>query len=103
MTLNIFVHIKIIARNVLFATLTTEKHTHFMRIYYTRDTVWFFFTIMDACIAVEREVDKVLSKFENVRHNYSEGLQELIDSLESIKSDLQTNDTNDGKVNLSYS
>lgn len=54
---------------------------------------------MDACIAVEREVDKVLSKFENVRHNYSEVLQELIDSLETIKSDLQTNDTNDGKVN----
>lgn len=53
---------------------------------------------MDACIAVEREVDKVLSKFENIRHNYSEVLQELIDSLETIKSDL--NNTNDGKVNF---
>lgn len=52
---------------------------------------------MDACIAVEREVDKVLSKFGDIRQSCSVVLQQLIDDLETVKNDLQSN-TNDGKV-----
>lgn len=52
---------------------------------------------MDACIAVEHEVDKVLSKFGEVRENCSNVLQQLIDNLEMIKNNLQTNNSNDGK------
>lgn len=52
---------------------------------------------MDACLAVDREVDKVLSKFGDIRQSYSDGLQNLIENLESIKNDLQSNNTNDGK------
>lgn len=52
---------------------------------------------MDACIAVDREVDKVLSKFGDIRQTYSVVLQQLIDNLETVKNDLQSN-TNDGKI-----
>lgn len=51
---------------------------------------------MDACLAVEREVDKVLSKFGNIRQSFNDVLQELIDNLESIKNGLPTN--SDGKM-----
>lgn len=53
---------------------------------------------MDACIAVESEVDKVLSKFGDMRQNYSDVLQQLIDDLETIKNDVTANSINDGKV-----
>lgn len=52
---------------------------------------------MDACIAVDREIDKVLSKFGDIRESYSSTLQQLIDDLESAKNDLEKS-TNDGKV-----
>jgi hypothetical protein len=52
---------------------------------------------MDACLAVDHEVDKVLSKFGDIRRSYSDGLQDLIENLENIKNNLQTNNTNDGK------
>lgn len=52
---------------------------------------------MDACIAVDREIDKVLSKFGDIRESYSSTLQQLIDDLETVKNDLQKN-TNNGKV-----
>lgn len=52
---------------------------------------------MDACIAVDREIDKVLSKFGDIRESYSSTLQQLIDELETVKNDLQKN-TDNGKV-----
>jgi len=54
---------------------------------------------MDACLAVEREIDQVLSNFGNLRENYSNVLQDLIDNLESIKDNLPV-DTNDGKIHF---
>lgn len=56
---------------------------------------------MDACIAVEREVDKVISKFGDFRENYSAVLQQLIDNLETINNDLQGN-PNDGKITINF-
>lgn len=52
---------------------------------------------MDACIAVDREIDKVLSKFGDIRESYSSTLQQLIDDLETVQNDLQKN-TNNGKI-----
>ncbi|XP_060844989.1 E3 ubiquitin-protein ligase RMND5A-like [Rhopalosiphum padi] len=46
---------------------------------------------MDACLAVDREVDKVLSKFEDMSRSYNNVLQQLIDSLEIIQNDWKTN------------
>lgn len=46
---------------------------------------------MDACVAVEREVDKVLSKLGDIRENYNDELQKLIDKLETARNDLETN------------
>jgi len=53
---------------------------------------------MDACLAVDREVDKVLSKFEDMSKSYNVVLQQLIDSLEIIQNDWQTNAIKDGKI-----
>lgn len=53
---------------------------------------------MDACLAVDREVDKVLSKFEDMSKSYNVVLQQLIDSLEIIKNDWQNNAIKDGKI-----
>lgn len=52
---------------------------------------------MDAVLAVEREVDKVLSKFGDIRRGFSDGIQDLIDNLENMKNDLLENNTNGGK------
>lgn len=52
---------------------------------------------MDACLAVDCEVDKVLLKFKDIRQSYNKVLQRLIDDLETMKNDLHTNNTNDGK------
>lgn len=52
---------------------------------------------MDACMAVEREVDKVLTKFGDIRQNCNNVLQQLIDNLESIKNDLDANYGNEGR------
>jgi len=53
---------------------------------------------MEACIAVEREVDKVLSTFNDIRQRNSDVLQNLIESLELIKNNLPDDTTRDGKV-----
>lgn len=53
---------------------------------------------MDACLAVDCEVDKVLLKFRDIRQSYNKVLQQLIDDLETMKNDLQKNNTNYGKV-----
>lgn len=53
---------------------------------------------MDACLAVDREVDKVLSRFEDMSKSYNVVLQQLIDSLEIIKNDWQNNAIKDGKI-----
>lgn len=47
-------------------------------------------------MAVDREVVKVLSKFESIRQNFNNVLQKLIDNFELINSNLQTN--TDGKM-----
>lgn len=52
---------------------------------------------MDACLAVDCEVDKVLLKFRDIRQNYNKVLQQLIDDLETMKNDLQKNNINYGK------
>jgi len=53
---------------------------------------------MDACLAVDREVDKVLSRFEDMSKSYNVVLQQLIDSLEIIQNDWQNNAIKDGKI-----
>jgi len=53
---------------------------------------------MDECLAVEREVDKVLSRFQDMSKSYNVELQKLIDSLEIIQNDWQTNAIKDGKI-----
>lgn len=52
---------------------------------------------MDACLAVDCEVDKVLLKFRDIKESYNKVLQQLIDDLETMKNDLQKNNTNYGK------
>lgn len=53
---------------------------------------------MDACMAVDREIDKVLSKFGDIRQSYNDVLQQLIDNLENVKNDYLKTNTNDGKI-----
>lgn len=43
---------------------------------------------MDACCAVEREVDKVLSKFGSINEHADRVLQELITYIENLKKEL---------------
>lgn len=45
---------------------------------------------MDACCAVEREVDRVLSKFGSINEHASRILTELISYIESLKLELET-------------
>lgn len=52
---------------------------------------------MDACKAVEGEVDKVLSRVGEIRGNIGDELQQLIDNIEMIRKNLQTINSNDGK------
>ena len=44
---------------------------------------------MDACAAVEREVDKVLGKFRDVDKHANNSLQEIVLHIQGIKSELQ--------------
>jgi len=53
---------------------------------------------MDACLAVDREVDKVLSRFKDMNQTYNVALQQLIDSLEIIQNDWKNNAIKDGKI-----
>ncbi|XP_050530561.1 E3 ubiquitin-protein transferase RMND5B-like isoform X1 [Daktulosphaira vitifoliae] len=50
---------------------------------------------MDACLAVDREVDKVLSKFGQIRQHVDKVLQQLIENLESVRNDLLSCNTDD--------
>lgn len=45
--------------------------------------------IMDACTAVEREVDKVLSKFGLINEHAEKVLRDLINHIESLKKELE--------------
>lgn len=53
---------------------------------------------MDACLAVEREVDKVMSKFENIRDSYADEIQSLIDQLEAVQKNLETESPEESKL-----
>lgn len=44
---------------------------------------------MEACIAVEKEIDKILSKFASIRENGSKNIEETIEFLSSIKPELE--------------
>lgn len=44
---------------------------------------------MEACNAVEREVDKVLSKFGAINEHAETVLHDLISHIESLKRDLE--------------
>lgn len=44
---------------------------------------------MDACCAVDREVDRVLSKFGVINEQASRTLYDLISYIESFKSELE--------------
>ena len=44
---------------------------------------------MDACITVEKEIDKILNKFTNIRDHGSGSIEETITLLSSIKSELE--------------
>lgn len=45
--------------------------------------------IMEACNAVEREVDKVLSKFGAINEHAEAVLRDLINHIQSLKKDLE--------------
>ena len=44
---------------------------------------------MDSCIGVEREIDKVLGKFAGIKGHTESTLQELIESVRSVKEELE--------------
>ena len=44
---------------------------------------------MDACLGVEREVDKVLSKFDGIKGHAEKTLEELTESMRSVKEELE--------------
>ena len=43
---------------------------------------------MESCVAVEREVDRVLSKFGGLRDHSKKNLEELISSIQNIQREL---------------
>ncbi|XP_050398416.1 E3 ubiquitin-protein ligase RMND5A [Patella vulgata] len=45
---------------------------------------------MESCLAVERELDRVLAKFNGLRDHSNEAVEELIHSLQSICNELQS-------------
>ena len=44
---------------------------------------------MEACVAVEKEIDKVLGKFASIRDHGSRTVEDLIDYLSNIKRELE--------------
>lgn len=46
-------------------------------------------TKMEACKSVEREVDKLLTKYFSLREHGQRSLKELINSIQSIKRELE--------------
>lgn len=48
---------------------------------------------MEACLAVEKEVDKVFSKFTGINEHASRTLNDLIVQIGNLKSELQNGKT----------
>ena len=44
---------------------------------------------MEACVAVEKEIDKIVAKFMQIRENGSRNIEETIEFLSSIKPELE--------------
>lgn len=44
---------------------------------------------MDACFSVEREIEKVLSKFSEIDRQTADSIQELLLYVENIKEELE--------------
>ena len=44
---------------------------------------------MEACIAVEKEIDKVINNFASIREHGSRTVEELIDHLTNLKRELE--------------
>lgn len=44
---------------------------------------------MESCLAVEIDVDKVLSKFQSIKEHSNNVLSDLIHQVESLKNELQ--------------
>ena len=56
---------------------------------------------MDACGGVDVELDKVQAKFDSIRQTSVAGIDEVLQALEAVKSDLQRNAStseDEGKV-----
>lgn len=45
-------------------------------------------TKMESCLAVEREVERVLSKFSGLQDHSKKNLEDLISSIQSIQKEL---------------
>jgi hypothetical protein len=45
---------------------------------------------MDACLAVEKEIDRVLSKFGDINENTGRILNDLITHIDRLKTDLES-------------
>lgn len=55
---------------------------------------------MEACIAVEKEIDKILCKFTSIRENGAKNIEETIEFLSSIKPELEHGKTIEIKMVL---
>mgnify|MGYP001550077309 CR=1 FL=1 len=44
---------------------------------------------MDACSAVEKEIDKVLSKFDDIHRHSESNIDELLNHVQNIKKDIE--------------
>lgn len=53
---------------------------------------------MEACTAVEKEIDKILCKFASIRENGSKNIDETIEFLSSIKPELEQGKNNQSKM-----
>lgn len=45
---------------------------------------------MEACLAVEKEIDRVLSKFGNINENMGRILSDLIQHIQDLKAELES-------------
>lgn len=51
--------------------------------------LWFY-KKMEACQNVERDVDKVLTKFATARQHVNKNIDDLLENMESMKEDLMS-------------
>lgn len=51
--------------------------------------VYFILIIMEACIAVEREIDKVLSKFGGISDHAERVMRDICSHIENLKKELE--------------